>query len=33
MPVDVQITTSPRTLASYIVKPIFDQIQRALRER
>lgn len=33
MPVDVLITTSRRTLASYIVKPILDQMQRALRER
>jgi HlyD family secretion protein len=33
MPVEVLITTGERTLASYIIKPIQDQMHRALRER
>jgi HlyD family secretion protein len=33
MPAEVFITTEARTLASYLVKPLADQMQRALRER
>ena len=33
MPAEVFIKTGGRTLASYIVKPLSDQMQRALRER
>ncbi len=33
MPAEVLITTKRRTLASYIIKPMRDQMQRAFRER
>ncbi len=33
MPAEVFIKTGERTLASYIVKPLRDQMERALRER
>lgn len=33
MPVEVFIPTSPRTLLSYLLKPIADQTRRAFRER
>ena len=33
MPAEVFVTTGKRTLASYIAKPIRDQMQRAFRER
>jgi len=33
MPAEVFIKTGERTLASYILKPMHDQMQRALRER
>jgi HlyD family secretion protein len=33
MPAEVFITTEPRTLASYLVKPLSDLMNRALRER
>jgi HlyD family secretion protein len=32
MPAEVYIKTGERTLASYLLKPLFDQMQRALRE-
>ncbi len=33
MPVEVFIQTKPRTMISYLVRPIHDQIERAFRER
>lgn len=33
MPAEVFIKTTERTLASYLLKPLHDQMQRALRER
>lgn len=33
MPVEVFVTTSERTALSYLVKPITDQLSRAMRER
>ena len=33
MPADVFIKTSDRTVLSYLAKPIFDQFNRAFRER
>jgi len=33
MPADAFVKTGERTMASYIVKPISDQIQRSMRER
>ena len=33
MPAEVLIKAGERTLASYILKPIHDQMERALRER
>jgi hypothetical protein len=32
MPAKVYIKTAERTLASYLLKPILDQMQKALRE-
>lgn len=32
MPADVYIKTGERTLASYLLRPLLDQMQRALRE-
>jgi HlyD family secretion protein len=33
MPVESFIQTSPRTVISYLVKPLHDQISRAFREK
>jgi len=33
MPVEVFIATSERTLLSYLVKPLADQVHRAFREK
>jgi HlyD family secretion protein len=33
MPVEVFVQTSPRTIASYVVRPFHDQLMRAFRER
>jgi HlyD family secretion protein len=33
MPVDVFIRTSERTMLSYLLKPLSDQVQRAFREK
>jgi HlyD family secretion protein len=33
MPVDAFIQTSPRTVMSYLIKPLHDQISRAFREK
>jgi hypothetical protein len=33
MPADVHIRTSDRTVLSYLVKPVLNQMERALRER
>jgi len=33
MPVDVFIRTSERTIMSYLLKPIDDQVRRAFREK
>jgi HlyD family secretion protein len=33
MPVEVFIQTKSRTAASYLVKPLADQIKRAFREQ
>jgi HlyD family secretion protein len=33
MPVEAFIQTTPRTVASYLVKPMHDQIMKAFRER
>ena len=33
MPVEAFIQTAPRTVMSYLVKPMHDQITRAFRER
>jgi HlyD family secretion protein len=33
MPVEVFVETNPRTVLSYLVKPIADQMQKAMRER
>jgi multidrug efflux pump subunit AcrA (membrane-fusion protein) len=33
MPVEVFISTSERTLLSYLVKPLADQVHRAFREK
>ena len=33
MPVEVFIETYPRTILSYLVKPVADQIQHTFRER
>jgi HlyD family secretion protein len=33
MPVEVFIRTDPRSLASYLVKPMADQMRRAFREK
>jgi membrane fusion protein, type I secretion system len=33
MPVEALIQTNPRTVMSYLIKPLYDQIARAFRER
>ena len=33
MPVEALIQTSPRTVMSYLVKPLHDQLTRAFREK
>ena len=33
MPVEVFVQTTPRTVVSYLARPIADQIERAFRER
>ena len=33
MPADAFIKTGERTMASYLVKPLTDQMQRSIRER
>jgi HlyD family secretion protein len=33
MPVETFIKTADRTVGSYLVKPLFDQVARAFRER
>lgn len=33
MPVECFIQTSPRTVMSFLVKPLHDQISRAFREK
>ena len=33
MPVEAFIQTTPRTVVSYLVKPMHDQIMKAFRER
>jgi HlyD family secretion protein len=33
MPVEAFIQTQPRTVVSYLVKPLYDQINRAFREK
>jgi HlyD family secretion protein len=33
MPVEAFVQTSPRTVVSYLVKPLQDQITRAFREK
>jgi len=33
MPIEVHITTGQRTTASYLLKPLLDQMQRAMREK
>jgi HlyD family secretion protein len=33
MPVDAFIQTTPRTMISYLVRPIHDQVIRAFREK
>jgi HlyD family secretion protein len=33
MPVETFVKTGDRTVASYLVKPLHDQIMRAFRER
>jgi HlyD family secretion protein len=33
MPADVQIRTDDRTVLSYLLKPIEDQVSKAFRER
>jgi membrane fusion protein, type I secretion system len=33
MPVETFIQTNPRTVVTYLVKPLHDQIMRAFREK
>jgi HlyD family secretion protein len=33
MPVEVFVQTNPRTVISYLVRPLSDQVERAFRER
>jgi HlyD family secretion protein len=33
MPVEAFVQTNPRTVMSYVVKPLHDQLMRAFRER
>ena len=33
MPVEAFLQTTPRTVLSYILKPVHDQAMRALREK
>jgi HlyD family secretion protein len=33
MPVEALIQTSPRTVMSYLIKPLHDQLVRAFREK
>ena len=33
MPVEAFVQTSPRTVMSYLVRPLHDQLMRAFRER
>jgi HlyD family secretion protein len=33
MPVEAFVKTGDRTVASYLVKPLHDQVMRAFRER
>ena len=33
MPVEAFIQTNPRTVFSYLIKPVHDQVTRAFRER
>ncbi len=33
MPVEAYVQTSPRTVLSYLVEPLHDQIQKAFREK